>query len=73
MAGMFKFYPSRVWSLTYARHSFQVFDTIDPNKSYRSHVKMIEGSEKIWTGDVAIFSGERLVAKFVGIAVSALT
>lgn len=31
---------------------------------------MIEGAEKIWSGDVTIFSGEDIVARFVGIAVS---
>ncbi|GIZ49851.1 hypothetical protein CKM354_001287000 [Cercospora kikuchii] len=48
--------------------SLQIFNHIDPRKSYRSHVNMVEGSDKLWTGDVAIFDGDQLVAKFAGIA-----
>ncbi|USW46734.1 Putative thioesterase, Acyl transferase domain superfamily, phosphopantetheine binding ACP [Septoria linicola] len=48
--------------------SFQVYSTIDPSASYRSHVKMIEGRDKVWNGDITIFSGEQVVAKFTGIA-----
>lgn len=33
---------------------------------------MTEGSENIWSGDINIFSGERLVARFIGIAVGVL-
>ncbi|PPJ57921.1 hypothetical protein CBER1_09856 [Cercospora berteroae] len=55
----------------YVNHGWrclQIFNTIDAKKSYRSHVKMVEGSDKLWTGDVAIFDGDQLVAKFAGIA-----
>jgi iterative type I PKS product template protein len=51
--------------------SMQLFQPIDPEGSYYSHVSMTEGKDKLWTGDVVIFDKEdNLVAVFGGVAVS---
>lgn len=50
--------------------TFQLFQPIDPDTTYYSHVKMAEGNDKLWTGDVVIFDGKDVVAVFGGVAVS---
>lgn len=50
--------------------SLQLFDRIDPNTTYYTHVKMREREDKLWTGDVLVFAHDRLVAVFGGVAVS---
>ena len=49
--------------------SLQLFDTIDPAKTYSTHVKMTEGKDKLWGGDISIFDGDELVGVFHGVAV----
>jgi iterative type I PKS product template protein len=49
--------------------SFQLFEPISPHKTYRSHVKMSEQKDKLWTGDVVIFDEEaKIVAVFLQVA-----
>jgi iterative type I PKS product template protein len=48
--------------------SLQLFDPIDADKTYRSYVKMSEGKDKLWTGDIVIFDNEKIVAVFAQVA-----
>ena len=48
--------------------SLQIYEPIAADKIYRSHVKMSEGKDKLWTGDVVIFDNETVVAVFAQVA-----
>jgi iterative type I PKS product template protein len=48
--------------------SLQLFDPIDADKTYRSYIKMSEGKDKLWTGDIVIFDNEKIVAVFAQVA-----
>ena len=50
--------------------SLQLFEAIDPLKTYSTHVKMDEGKDRLWTGDITIFDGDKVVGTFGGVAVS---
>ena len=50
--------------------SLQLFEDIDPSRTYSTHVKMGEGKDKLWNGDITIFDGDKLVGMFGGVAVS---
>lgn len=50
--------------------SLQLFEDIDPLKTYSTHVKMSEGKDKLWMGDITIFDGDEVVGIFGGVAVS---
>ena len=50
--------------------SLQLFEAIDPSKTYSTHVKMREGTDKLWTGNITIFDGNRVVGTFGEVAVS---
>ncbi|PNS21559.1 beta-ketoacyl-acyl-carrier-protein synthase II [Sphaceloma murrayae] len=48
--------------------NFQLFEPISPTMNYFSHVKMAEGADKLWSGDVFIFDeADKLVAIFTGV------
>ncbi|TKX25774.1 polyketide synthase [Elsinoe australis] len=48
--------------------NFQLFEPISPNMNYHSHVKMAEGDDKLWSGDVFIFDdANKLTAVFTKI------
>lgn len=49
--------------------SFQIFEPIDFEKEYSTYTRMVEGTDRLWHGDVVIFDGERVVAHFGKIAV----
>ncbi|KAL9096260.1 MAG: hypothetical protein Q9165_001783 [Trypethelium subeluteriae] len=48
--------------------SLQLFESIDPSKTYSTHVKMTEGEDKLWNGDITIFDGDAVVGTFGGVA-----
>lgn len=48
--------------------SLKLLETIDPTKVYTTHVKMTEGKDKLWTGDITILDGDIVVGMFVGVA-----
>jgi naphtho-gamma-pyrone polyketide synthase len=48
--------------------SLQLFEPIDADKTYRSYVKMSEGKDKLWTGDIVIFDNDKVVAVFAQVA-----
>jgi naphtho-gamma-pyrone polyketide synthase len=50
--------------------SLRLFGSINPSKIYNTHVKMSEGKEKLWTGDITILDGNEIVGQFGGVAVS---
>lgn len=49
---------------------FQLFEHIRDDCQYSTHVKMRQGEEQLWTGDIAIFQGERAVGFVQGVKVS---
>ena len=50
--------------------TFQLFKQIHPETIYSTHVKMSEGKDKLWTGDVVIFDDNNdVVAVFGEVAV----
>ncbi|KAH5277151.1 non-reducing polyketide synthase elcA-like protein [Parastagonospora nodorum] len=48
--------------------SLKLLEAIDPTKTYTTHVKMTEGTDKLWTGDITILDGEAVVGVFGGVA-----
>ncbi|KAL9105864.1 MAG: hypothetical protein Q9227_009027 [Pyrenula ochraceoflavens] len=46
--------------------SMQFFDRIDEDKEYRTHVRMQEGLEKLWKGDVTILDDKEGIVGFFG-------
>ncbi|TVY82050.1 Non-reducing polyketide synthase [Lachnellula suecica] len=56
--------PSREVFVNHGWGSFQLFEPLDPDKIYRSHVKMIRGQGSIWEGTLIILDGERPIGKF---------
>lgn len=48
---------------------FQLFERIRDDCQYSTHVKMRQGEEQLWTGDIAIFEGERAVGLVQGVKV----
>lgn len=48
--------------------SLQLFEPIDADKTYRSYVKMSEGKDKLWTGDIVILDNDKVVAVFAQVA-----
>jgi hypothetical protein len=53
--------------------SLELFEELDFEKQYTTYTQMFEGEDKLWYGDVVIFDGDRVVAFFGQIAVSADT
>ena len=49
--------------------SFQIFEPLDFEKTYKTYTRMSEGADKLWHGDVVIFDGDEVVAYFGQIAV----
>lgn len=49
--------------------SFQIFEPLDFDKVYTTYTRMVEGTDKLWHGDVVIFDGEKVIAYFGQIAV----
>jgi iterative type I PKS product template protein len=50
--------------------SFKLLKPIDPRNIYTTHVKMVEGKDKLWTGDITVLNGDVVVGMFGGVAVS---
>nr|QGS83604.1 polyketide synthase [Shiraia bambusicola] len=48
--------------------SLKLLEPVDPTKIYNTHVKMTEGKDKLWTGDITILDGDRIVGMFGGVA-----
>ncbi|KAH7094400.1 hypothetical protein FB567DRAFT_510112 [Paraphoma chrysanthemicola] len=48
--------------------SLKLLEPIDSNTIYTTHVKMTEGKDKLWTGDISILDGDRVVGMFGGVA-----
>ncbi|KAI9689658.1 MAG: Type I Iterative PKS [Bogoriella megaspora] len=48
--------------------SLQLFESVDPAKQYTTHVRMFEGEDKLWNGDITIFDGDRVVGTIGGVA-----
>lgn len=51
--------------------SFQIYEEIDFEKAYTTYTRMFEGKDRLWHGDVVVFDGEKVVAAFQQLAVSA--
>ena len=49
---------------------FQLFERIRDDCQYSTHVKMTQGEEQLWTGDIAIFQGAKAVGLVRGVKVS---
>ncbi|MCJ1436265.1 fusarubin cluster-polyketide synthase [Xylographa pallens] len=52
--------------------SFQIFEPIDFEKVYTTYTRMVEGTDKLWHGDVVIFDSEKIVASFKQIAIQGI-
>jgi iterative type I PKS product template protein len=48
--------------------SLRLLEPVDPMKTYTTHVKMVEGKDKLWTGDITILDGGVVVGMFSGVA-----
>ncbi|KAI0017593.1 ketoacyl-synt-domain-containing protein [Xylariomycetidae sp. FL0641] len=44
--------------------SFQMFEPLDFAKEYTTYSRMVEGADKLWTGDVLVLDGEKIIAHF---------
>ncbi|KAJ4389519.1 hypothetical protein N0V93_006989 [Gnomoniopsis smithogilvyi] len=51
---------------------FQLFERIRDDCQYSTHVKMRQGEEQLWTGDIVIFQGERAVGLVQGVKIQGL-
>ncbi|EFX00827.1 polyketide synthetase [Grosmannia clavigera kw1407] len=51
---------------------FQLFERIRDDCQYSTHVKMRQSDEQLWTGDIAIFEGERAVGFVQGVKIQGL-
>ena len=49
--------------------SFQMFEPIDPSKTYRTYVQMFEGKDRMFRGDLLVFSDQGVAATYQGICV----
>ncbi|KAI4167226.1 MAG: hypothetical protein LQ343_007386 [Gyalolechia ehrenbergii] len=49
--------------------SFQIFEPLDFEKTYKTYSRMVEGEDKLWRGDAVVFDGEKVVACFGQIAI----
>lgn len=52
---------------------FQLYETIRNDCQYQTHVRMTEGEEQLWKGDISIFTGDRVVGLVKGVKVSNTT
>ena len=50
--------------------SFQMFETIDSSKTYKTYVRMSEGIDRMYNGDLVVFSEQGVAATYQGICVS---
>ncbi|KAI9694041.1 MAG: Type I Iterative PKS [Bathelium mastoideum] len=48
--------------------SLRLFEAVDSSKTYTTHVRMQEGEDKLWTGNITIFDGDRVVGTFGEVA-----
>ena len=53
-------------------NDFQLFEPIRDDCQYSTHVKMTQGEENLWSGDILIFEGDRAVGFVRGVKVSYL-
>ncbi|CAI7591626.1 unnamed protein product [Penicillium glandicola] len=60
-----------VW-MNHGWGSFQMYETMDFDKTYSTYTHMEEGEGNLWHGDVVIFDGDRVVAFFGQIAIQAV-
>ena len=49
--------------------SFQMFEPIDPTKTYITYVQMLEGKDRMFRGDLLVFSEQGIAASYQGICV----
>lgn len=49
--------------------SFQMFESIDPCKRYTTYVQMLEGKDRMFRGDLVVFSEQGIAASYQGICV----
>ena len=49
--------------------SFQMFESIDPSKTYTTYIQMLEGKERMFKGDLIVFSEHGVAASYLGICV----
>lgn len=49
--------------------SFQIFEPLDFEKTYKTYSRMVEGEDKLWRGDAVILDGDKVVAFFGQIAI----
>ena len=49
--------------------SFQMFEPIDPTKTYTTYVQMFEDKERMFKGDLLVFSEQGIAASYQGICV----
>lgn len=47
--------------------SFQMFEPIDPSKTYTTYVQMFEGKDRMFRGDLLVFSEQGISASYQGI------
>ena len=50
--------------------SLQMFEAIDPSKTYTTYVQMFEGKDRMFRGDLLVFSEHGIAATYQGICVS---
>lgn len=50
---------------------FQLFETIRDDCQYTTHVRMTEGEDQLWSGDISIFTEDRIVGVVKGVQVGA--
>ena len=49
--------------------SFQMFETIDPNKTYTTYVQMFETKDRMFRGNLVVYSENGITASYEGICV----
>lgn len=49
---------------------FQLFESIRDDCQYCTHVRMTSGKDQLWTGDISILTGDRMVGMVKGVKVS---
>ena len=49
--------------------SFQMFETIDPNTIYTTYIQMFEDKDRMFRGDLIVFSEQGIAASYQGICV----
>ncbi|KAI1378719.1 polyketide synthetase [Hypoxylon crocopeplum] len=51
---------------------FQLFETIRDDCQYQTHVRMTSGKDQLWTGDISIFTDDRMIGLVKGVRIQGI-